>query len=997
MVKVEQNSLNQIDRHSKKSHDTIIQQTLKRKRRKSNTTGTYRLCPLTIPNPIHISNLIYENKYFPWTNRFKISKKKRLLTWSDLRFSKRIIPNKHLLSTFKNIAIGQNNFIIVWLYTNKMGTNEEYMNDILMTDYQIRLDTLIDDIKIFHNFKECFYYLSIVSTKKILCIISGSSGKTLVPLILEHEHIQFIYIYYIHAKNHIQWNKNHRKVRGIFNNKNNLIDALLQDLVAVSLPGNVSPSMSIFSISNKEKSIKDLNKEQAKFIWFQLLLQVLIRLPSRKIAKTDMINECKSRYNDDQSELKKIDEFDKSYESSDAIEWYTRDSFLYRLLNQAFRLQDIDIIFKFRFIIKDMYNQLYHLHKNVMSTTDEKLYVYRGQGIFRDEFENLKNNIGGFISINSFFSTTTSSTTALEFAGDGSGRPLIESVLFEIEIDTTMVVQPFANIKKQSYLDHENEILFSMGNVFQIDSIDDLTENIWVVKLILSTENEQINQLMQYFKKDIETTTDLFTFGVFLFKMGDFLRAEKYFQIVVRQFYINPIDKAKIFNCIGVIDDAKGDYHKALKFYKKALTRYFKYSTIFHNSKHIAAVYNNIGHLYDNKGRYSLALKYYQKALDIDRTLSQDNENQLSIAYGNIGCVQVKQQKFRMALKNFQRALKIRFKCLPSNHPDIAITYNNIGQIHFQIGNYTDALNNYKQALNIQQLSLIPNNSSVATTLSNIGELYSEIGYYSDALDHYKKAVTIQQKILPLNHPDLAVMFDNIGCVYVKEKDYPRALEYFQKALAIELISLSKNHPALATTYNNIGNTYYQQENYLLALQYFRKTIQIRLAIFPKGDLSFASVFNNIALIYYQRTNYTQALKYHKKSLYIKLLHLPRYHPDLGSSYNNIGLIYHRKGDYLKALYNYEKCVSIRLQTLPHNHPDIGITYENIGMVYHDKEDFENALVYLQKGLDILLPLNHPDTTIAYHNLIKVYLKQKDINIAKLYYNKLVDFQKASE
>ncbi|CAF4645812.1 unnamed protein product, partial [Rotaria sp. Silwood1] len=68
------------------------------------------------------------------------------------------------------------------------------------------------------------------------------------------------------------------------------------------------------------------------------------------------------------------------------------------------------------------------------------------QTMFRDEFNNLKQNIGDFISINSFFSTTTISALALSFADDGSGHPLVESVLFEIEIDTTNMAKPFANI-----------------------------------------------------------------------------------------------------------------------------------------------------------------------------------------------------------------------------------------------------------------------------------------------------------------------------------------------------------------------------------------------------------------------------------------------------------------------------------------------------------------------------------------------------------------------
>jgi hypothetical protein len=43
--------------------------------------------------------------------------------------------------------------------------------------------------------------------------------------------------------------------------------------------------------------------------------------------------------------------------------WYTRDSFLYRVVNMALRSKNIVIIWKFRFIIQDIYQQLEALHE----------------------------------------------------------------------------------------------------------------------------------------------------------------------------------------------------------------------------------------------------------------------------------------------------------------------------------------------------------------------------------------------------------------------------------------------------------------------------------------------------------------------------------------------------------------------------------------------------------------------------------------------------------
>lgn len=41
-------------------------------------------------------------------------------------------------------------------------------------------------------------------------------------------------------------------------------------------------------------------------------------------------------------DLNLIDQFERKYSSNDALTWYTRDCFLYRLLNKPLRLENVD-------------------------------------------------------------------------------------------------------------------------------------------------------------------------------------------------------------------------------------------------------------------------------------------------------------------------------------------------------------------------------------------------------------------------------------------------------------------------------------------------------------------------------------------------------------------------------------------------------------------------------------------------------------------------------
>jgi hypothetical protein len=107
----------------------------------------------------------------------------------------------------------------------------------------------------------------------------------------------------------------------------------------------------------KQTSIHSLDHESAVFMWSHLLIYAFTKMHSPK-AKIDMLAECRQCYADNLAELRKIDEFERDYVPYMALWWYTRDSFVYRLLNKAFRLKNIDQIYKFRYIITDLVKQL---------------------------------------------------------------------------------------------------------------------------------------------------------------------------------------------------------------------------------------------------------------------------------------------------------------------------------------------------------------------------------------------------------------------------------------------------------------------------------------------------------------------------------------------------------------------------------------------------------------------------------------------------------------
>jgi len=104
----------------------------------------------------------------------------------------------------------------------------------------------------------------------------------------------------------------------------------LQDAIQVECE-NLTKHTTTFSLYNqKEKATRDLSKESGSFLFFQLFKSVLLKMPKTVESKAMMISRCRDYYRGDPKELENINEFDLTYKSTEAIPWYTKETFLYK-------------------------------------------------------------------------------------------------------------------------------------------------------------------------------------------------------------------------------------------------------------------------------------------------------------------------------------------------------------------------------------------------------------------------------------------------------------------------------------------------------------------------------------------------------------------------------------------------------------------------------------------------------------------------------------------
>ncbi|CAF3024043.1 unnamed protein product [Rotaria sp. Silwood2] len=215
-------------------------------------------------------------------------------------------------------------------------------------DTKIRLRRMIDHLLIFNSHDEFLEYLNSETTQEhVFFIVSGIDGELIVPKIHSSSRISSIFIFCNDKLKHEQWANAFTKIHGVFNDKDALFKKLIDEITLCL------SDLQSFRILAKEdleqKSLYDLTCEGARSMWFQLLVKVLVNIEHPAEAKSDLLEICRTQYKNNRHVNEKIDEFEQTYTREEAVLWYTKDSFLYRLLNKALRTENIDIIYKFRF------------------------------------------------------------------------------------------------------------------------------------------------------------------------------------------------------------------------------------------------------------------------------------------------------------------------------------------------------------------------------------------------------------------------------------------------------------------------------------------------------------------------------------------------------------------------------------------------------------------------------------------------------------------------
>ena len=817
---------------------------------------------------------------------------------------------------------------LIWL-DNQLEQTSQFANDIHLTEEMLR--ELNDYVQLFSSESNCLDYMESIKTETILLVVAGSSASSnLLEKTHRMRHVDSIFIFCQRTTSYepLLRNKDYQKLAGVFNER---------EALASSISGSiefVDKRSAIFALYNveKQKSARNLNRESGSFIFLQLVKQVLQKMSSNNEAaqasKTEMLEQCRLYYRGNKKALDDIDRFEREYTSDQAIQWYTANSFLYRLVNKALRTEDIDALYTYRFFIVDLCKCLAE-ESELLHRFTSKINLYRGVKLPRTDRQRFCESIGHLISVNGYFSTSRNLNVSEVFADTGPNNTSndLDSVVFDIEVDLEKYPELIlADITHLSKYRDEEEVLFDVGTVFKIQSVEyNEQKQHWYFQMIATNEGQSIAKDYVDLKQvELNESNDIeSTFGNLLFEMGDWLKSRMYFRNLDKR---RPDDPYILFG-IGR-SYYNFDYpEQALQYFKTAYDLCVKGD----NERLTlgAKICCHISNVYIDCSNYGDALCSANKALELYQSVGEET-NRLGIAQAliRVGLVYYHQGKDVKSLDHFQRAYSIVKNIYPFDHPERSICLNFLAFAYYHIGDYSRSLRCLLKCSTAGGLLLPSDHPTALAIKNNIGKQCYKQGKYEEALERLIESGVTHADISKYGSRNRAMTYNNIGKTYYRLNNLNQADIYYEKAFQLIKNSFSSafDQNDLAYTLKNMGEVQLARGNVANALELFQQAHDMYERIFARdGDhRDIAKCKYLLALAHVKNANDEEASRMFDKALQMWTNVLVKDHPDIALCHRSIAEYYAKITSLQdKAIMHFQMALCIYEKRLPNNHQDV--------------------------------------------------------------------------
>ena len=522
--------------------------------------------------------------------------------------------------------------------------------------------------------------------EKLLLVASGSLGVEIIDQIHSIEAVLAIFIFCMDKERNEVWTKKYSKVKGVFVGLEELLDALEIDYLSEEF----QLTQPLDFVVHDDQIVRQLHQVDCSLIDRRELLDFLHRI-----------------YQKNRFELEKIEEFDHLYHSSKALDWFVNQTFLFRLLIRSLRHFHLELIYRLRFFLHDLAEQL--------KTTGVALpgqRLFRGQLFSASEMEAFNDLLGEQpFRWKGFFIASRNERKIRDLLerspGDNENGDQ-QRVLF--------IVEPNDQAKE-----YRQRIFFPLQTEFRRLSIR-LEKRLWIITLAATAP-----------PADETVKRDPLDFAHHVRNLGRYDDAEVLFNRLLRDY---PRRESSCYDGLARLAEDRGDLQLSEQFFVKALD-------CASSKKDRSYALNNLACLYDTLGDYDRSLRLYSQAL----SLIKDSGDR-SMCLNNVAISLAKAGQYDQAVACFKECLTIEKESVVKKDFFVGIVYTNFGVLYSSMKQIDRAMNYYSKA---DRLFTADEFKSLLHL--NLAQTLEKKPDCSQALVFYRSALTLLEQHRTTNHP----------------------------------------------------------------------------------------------------------------------------------------------------------------------------------------------------------------------------------------------------
>ncbi|CAF2269038.1 unnamed protein product [Rotaria magnacalcarata] len=294
------------------------------------------------------------------------------------------------------------NYLVIWVDGNVDESNDDCQNTLA------QLRAVVSDVNVCTTPEQCVEFLYEIDDGKAFIISSGALGQTLVNGIHGIQKVDAIYIFGDNKERHESWSKDWPKIRGVFTSIEPICESLekvVHECNHDSIPMSFAPKQ-IVAEGAADSNQKNLDQLPPSYMYSVIFKDIILEIDNDDEKSMNTLVKFCQKQNISETQ---INEFKREYRQKSPVWWYTKEIFLYGMLNRGLRSLDMEAMTKLGFFIRHLHIQLEELHQEQSANFQKAFIVYRGQGLTQPDFQNLSDSKGGLLSFNNSLSTILTS------------------------------------------------------------------------------------------------------------------------------------------------------------------------------------------------------------------------------------------------------------------------------------------------------------------------------------------------------------------------------------------------------------------------------------------------------------------------------------------------------------------------------------------------------------------------------------------------------------